>query len=118
MKQLRFLVVEDEPLVAMLHEDMIGLAGHVVVSTPYSYDEAVGAAEAEDFDVALLDAELWGRGADSVVAALISRNKSTIVCSGHAPSCLPHALKGLTTLSKPYMLADFTALLNDLHAAA
>lgn len=118
MGQLRVLVVEDEPLVAMLHEDLIGLAGHVTIAIPENHEAAVLAADMGVFDLALIDAEIWGREASLVVAAVQRRNKPIIVCSGHAPGDLPEALKGFVTLSKPYALSDLAAVLADVSAAA
>ena len=54
------LIVEDEPLIAMMLEDFLESLGHRVVATCESLDEAMGHAAGAAFDVAIIDVQLKG----------------------------------------------------------
>ena len=52
------LIVEDEPLIAMMLEDFLETLGHEVVATCESVEEAIERVEAGGFDVAIIDVQL------------------------------------------------------------
>ena len=52
----RILVVEDEVMIRMLLEDMLGELGHTVAAEAARIDEALEATKNADFDLAILDA--------------------------------------------------------------
>ena len=56
----RVFLVEDEALVAMMIEDLIGDLGCDVDQTAVRLDEALASARTGTFDVALLDLNLAG----------------------------------------------------------
>ena len=56
----RILVVEDEPMIRMLLEDMLGELGYTVAAEAAHIDEALEATKNADFDLAILDADLNG----------------------------------------------------------
>ena len=68
-KQAKLLVVEDDVLVRMLLADMVGELGYTVAAEAASIDEALEATRKTDFDLAILDADLEGRSASSMLAA-------------------------------------------------
>lgn len=55
---LSVLVVEDEPLIAMMIEDLIDLLGHRLAGTADAVAEALPLVEQGGFDVAILDVNL------------------------------------------------------------
>ena len=55
---LRVFVVEDEPMIGMLLEDMLDELGCTVAASAARLDEALTAARTGEFDVALLDVNL------------------------------------------------------------
>ena len=59
-KAKRILVVEDEPLIRMLLEDMLGELGYTVAAEAAGIEEALEATKNADFDLAILDADLNG----------------------------------------------------------
>ena len=63
------LIVEDEPLIAMMLEDFLLSLGHDVRATCDSVCEALKAVEAGDFDLAILDVNLKGESVWPVAAA-------------------------------------------------
>src|SRR6185503_18551328 len=56
--QRSILIVEDEPLIAMMLEDFLESLGHKVVACCESLEEALGHVEAGGFEVAILDVTL------------------------------------------------------------
>lgn len=71
----RFLVVEDEAMIALLLEDYLADLGHSMAWHADTVEEALQLAEREDgIDGAILDMNLHGRTIEPVVAALASRD--------------------------------------------
>ena len=60
----RVLVVEDEVMIRMMLEDMLGELGYTVAAEAARIDEALEATKNADFDLAILDAPV----ADALVA--------------------------------------------------
>jgi CheY-like chemotaxis protein len=80
----RVLVVEDEPLIAMLLEDMLSdlevtIAG-VAESVPAALDLLQGL---EEVDGAILDMNLRGRSVEPVAEALAKRGIPFVFASGY-----------------------------------
>src|SRR5437588_11281331 len=65
----RVLVVEDEPMIRMLLEDMLGELGYTVAAEVARIEEALEATKNADFDLAILDADLNGQPASPVADA-------------------------------------------------
>src|SRR5215475_8254313 len=63
MPAKRILVVEDELMIRMLLEDMLGELGYTVTAEAGRLDEALQAAKTADFDLAILDVNLDGEPA-------------------------------------------------------
>ena len=62
-KAKRILVVEDEPMIRMLLEDMLSELGYTVAAEAAGIEEALEATKNADFDLAILDADLKGQPA-------------------------------------------------------
>ena len=62
-KAKRILVVEDEPMIRMLLEDMLGELGYTVAAEAAGIEEALEATKNADFDLGILDADLNGQPA-------------------------------------------------------
>ena len=56
----RILVVEDELMIRMLLEDMLGELGYTVAAEAGRLEEALAAAQSAEIDVAILDVNLNG----------------------------------------------------------
>ena len=69
-KAKRILVVEDEPMIRMLLEDMLGELGYTVAAEAAGIEEALEATKNADFDLAILDADLKGQPALPVADAI------------------------------------------------
>lgn len=109
--RLRVLVVEDESLVAMFLEDVLEDLGHQMVG-PYSrVDAALTAAQAEDFDVAILDVNVNGQAIFPVAEAIAARGISFIFSTGYGQKSLPEEYRSRPTLDKPFLPGDVEAVL-------
>ncbi|WP_284734641.1 response regulator [Sphingosinicella terrae] len=76
-------MVEDEPLVAMLLEDMLVDLGFEVVGPALRFDRAMELAAAEAIDAAILDVNLGSHRSDAVAAALRERGVPFLYATGY-----------------------------------
>jgi PAS domain S-box-containing protein len=100
----RFLVIEDEPLIAL--DIVAGLEGAGVnVEGPIgSLKEALRAVEKGSFDGVLLDANLRGEPVDEIAAALTRRNIPFVFVTGYGRQALPESFARSAVLTKPFTL--------------
>jgi CheY-like chemotaxis protein len=105
----RVLVLEDEPVVAMLVEDMLVDLGCVVVGPASRLDDALAIAEREELDLAVLDINL-GRGDSFPVALVLDRRSVPFVfATGYGDRETP--FPSAPVVAKPYRADDlYTAL--------
>jgi CheY-like chemotaxis protein len=99
------LIVEDEPLIAMMLEDFLDSLGHRVVATCDSVDDALGWATSGGFDVAIIDVQLKDGKAVWPVADRLAENGTPFIVAtgGHVdPPPAQHA--NVPVLSKPYTI--------------
>jgi CheY-like chemotaxis protein len=109
----RVLVVEDEALVAMLLEDMIGDLGGTVVGPASRVSQAleiIGGAE-NGIDLAVLDVNLGGEEVFPVAAALAERGVPFVFSTGYGNAGLPAAWRDRPTLQKPFTHDQVRAVL-------
>lgn len=79
---IRVLIVEDEPLLAMDLEAALRNAG----AHPYcanSFQDALQHIEQRQFDVCIADLQLWGQSADLLIQALKKSNVPFLTYSGY-----------------------------------
>src|SRR5437764_10549438 len=79
----RVLIVEDEPLLAMMLEDMVLQLGHSVAEILDNLASATAAVENSHFDIAVLDVNLRGQKSFPVAEALASRNIPFLFATGY-----------------------------------
>jgi DNA-binding response OmpR family regulator len=102
-KQAKLLVVEDDEMIRMLLADMLCETGYTVGAEAASVDEALEATRQNDFDLAILDADLKGRSVSPVADALVARNIGFVFVTG----CGDHGLlayRDRPTLNKPFQI--------------
>jgi CheY-like chemotaxis protein len=107
---LRILVVEDEPLVAMGIEDLLGSIGARVVGPAASVAKALDLAAAGGFDGALLDVNLRGESVRPVADALAAAGTPFVFVTGHGAEGLPEAHRHRPVLAKPFRDAELAAI--------
>lgn len=115
LQGLRVLVVEDEALVAMLLEDMLGDLGCQVVATASRVDPAVLVARdpGQPIDVAILDVNVAGESIAPVVQALADRGVPFVFATGYGASGAPEGFRDRPTLQKPFGMNEVESRLRE-----
>jgi DNA-binding NarL/FixJ family response regulator len=85
------LIVEDEPLIAMMLEDFLESLGHTVVATCESVEDALAKVDAGGFDVAIIDVQL-------------KAGKPFVLATGGHVEPPPAEHQDAPVLSKPYTI--------------
>lgn len=102
----RALVVEDEVLMAMLLEDMLGDLGYAVAARSNHLDHAMRLAAAIDFDFALLDINLNGERSFPVADIVRRRGRPFLFASGYSRKILIPPYLDAPMLHKPFSLEE------------
>ena len=103
----RILVVEDETLIALLIEEMLGDLGCKVVGPAYRLDEALDLVKATDpIDGALLDVNVGGKPVFEVADLLRARGVPMVFSTGYGDGGLREADRGAPVLQKPFRLGE------------
>ena len=114
----RFLVAEDEAVIALLLEDVIERCGGTVVATAESCAEVLEVLSAHAIDAIILDVHLQGGTSEEVVAVAAHKNIAVLVCTGSPPHTLSPAFRNLPVLKKPWQGDEFDRALAQLFAEA
>ena len=109
----RILVVEDELMIRMLLEDMLGELGYTVAAEAGHIDEALEAAKSGDFDVAILDVNLNGHPISPVADALVARGTPFVFATGYGERGLPEPYRDRPTLKKPFQMEGLKQMLDN-----
>ena len=115
---VRVLLVEDEPIVAMLAEDMLDAIGCVVILTVSTVADAGAAIASLSFDVAMVDLNLDGDDGLVVAAAVSKRGIPCLITTGYDGQSATREQPAAMVLMKPYLLADLEAALERCVARA
>ena len=114
---LRVLVVEDEMMVSMLIEDMLGELGCLVVGPASRLDEAMELAKDADLDCAVLDVNLGGQPIFPLADLLRERGRPFAFATGYGDAGLRDVDKGSPVLQKPFREGDLARVLGELQAS-
>ena len=116
LQGLRVLIVDDETLVAMLLEDMLGDLGCEVAASVSRVAQALLAAQDESrpFDVAILDVNVAGESIAPVADALAVRGTPFVFATGYGASGAPEGHRGRPTLQKPFGVNDIEVRLREV----
>jgi CheY-like chemotaxis protein len=106
----RILIVEDEPIVAMMVEDMLLDLGAQAVGPATSLQRATQFAREGGFDAVILDLNLGGEGTESVAGALHDAGIPFILATGYDFGGVAN-LGEAGILQKPYRLEQMAAAL-------
>src|SRR6185312_436022 len=109
----RVLVIEDDPVVAMVLEAVLQKLGLEVI-VDLSVVNALTEIDAGEFDAVLLDMELRGESARPVLLALMARNFPFVVISGRDQSALVAEFPQLRVLMKPVSSAELQRTVHSL----
>lgn len=98
------LIVEDEPLIAMMLEDFILSLGHGVTANCENVSTALAAVSAGGFDLAILDVNLKGESVWPVATALRANGIPFVLASGGHVDPPPAEFANVTMIEKPYTI--------------
>lgn len=115
---LSVLVIEDEPLIAMMIEDFIDMLGHRLAGSCDSVAEALVKVEEGGFDVAILDVNLRDGACWPVADALKAKGINFLIASGGHVDPPPATHAGAQQLAKPFTLDAVQAALESVSASA
>jgi two-component sensor histidine kinase/CheY-like chemotaxis protein len=122
LKGARFLVVEDEPLIALQLVGSLETAGAERVRSVGTEEEALQVIENDHFDCVLLDANLHGRPVDGIAATLTRHGMPFIFITGYGRENLPLSFRQAQSLDKPVserqLLEAITKLLSTTGSVA
>ncbi len=108
------LLVEDDPLVAMMIEAYLDVLGHELVGPAESVAAALNLIGSARFDTAIVDVHLAnGEISASVATALKAAATPFLVTTGHQVELDP-AYESAPLLAKPFTLASLEAALLNL----
>lgn len=102
------LIVEDEPLIAMMLEDFLESLGHRVVGTCDTVECALDKVENGGFDLAILDVNLKGENVWPVASRLREQNVPFVIATGGHVDPPPPEFNDAPVIEKPYTVDRVT----------
>ena len=105
------LIVEDEPLIAMMLEDFLMSLGHEVSGSCDSVSSALEAVDKGTFDLAILDVNLKGENVWPVATALREKGTPFVLASGGHVDPPPPEFKNAPMIEKPYTIDRVTPII-------
>src|SRR5258705_5273974 len=95
-------LVEDEVMIRMMVADMLEELGYRIAAEAGEIGEAIKLAQSTDFDFAILDVNVNGKGISPVADLIRARNRPFIFATGYGSSGLPEEYPDRPTLQKPF----------------
>lgn len=114
---LRVLLVEDEAMVAMMLEDMLGDLGCEIVGPAASVARALELAGDAALDGAILDVNVGGEAIYPVAEALTARGVPFVFTTGYGATDIDARFAGAPALQKPFSPPSLYDALADAVAA-
>lgn len=109
---MRALIIEDEPFIALLVEDLLRGAGYATFDFAASAGEAVAAAKANCPDLIVADVQLQGAetGIDAI-RAICARSSIPVVFVTAHPRDVREQLGEVPIVQKPFVAGDLASAL-------
>jgi len=113
LKGARVLVLEDETLVSMMVEDMLGDLGCEIVGPFARLDAALDYMKGDNLalDVALLDVNLGSERSFPLAEILKQHGVPIVFTTGYDEAGVPAEWRDRPALRKPFMMAEMAAIL-------
>jgi DNA-binding response OmpR family regulator len=102
------LIVEDEPLIAMMLEDFLHSLGHQVRGSCDTVSGALKEVERGGFDLAILDVNLKGENVWPVATRLREKNVPFVIATGGHVDPAPPEFNNAPVIEKPYTVDRVT----------
>ena len=112
------LIVEDEPLIALMLTDMLADLGFEVAASVTQVAEALSLLENLKIDVALLDVNIGTQKIDPVADLLAARGTPFIFTTGYGNSGVPTNHSGRAILQKPFHIDELADILRSVLGTA
>lgn len=111
----RFLIVEDDPLVAMMLEDYLQQMHRQPVGAVGNVSAALDAIQTQEIDAAIVDVVLErGENAEPVAEALRSKRLPFMIATGGFIMPPGAAFAGRPLLLKPFTFASLASAIDEL----
>lgn len=110
----RVLVVEDEMLVLIMIEDLLGDLGCESVTAAASVKQALALIDAQTFDVAMLDMNLNGSNSYAVAEALRAGGVPFAFSTGYSGHDIRDGYRDRPVLKKPFRDRELIDMLTRL----
>ena len=110
--QRSILIVEDEPLIAMMLEDFLESLGYSVHGTCDNVGDALKRVGEGGFDLAILDVNLNGQTAWPVAQSLREKNIPFVIATGGHVEPPPPEFANVPVIEKPYTVDRVTPALD------
>lgn len=114
LRGCRVLVVEDEFVVALDESSILQDEGCLVFGPATTVDQALVHIASNQFDLAVLDANLNGRSVERIAEALAAKGVPFLFASGYGPESLPKGWATHPLLEKPFSGPQLIKALLDL----
>lgn len=114
----RVLIVEDEPLIALMLADMLADLGYDVAANVTQVAEALSVLADTAIDAALLDVNLGTQKIDPVADLLAERGTPFLFTTGYGDAGVPPMHIGRPILQKPFHFEELSAALRSLIGSA
>ncbi len=112
----RILIVDDEPLIAMMAEDWLDELGHAAVGPAHDLNSALALADG-DLDAAILDLTLGGEESYPVATRLRELGVPFAFATGHGRDYLKPDFRDAPQLPKPFEFETFRLIVEALTQA-
>jgi DNA-binding response OmpR family regulator len=109
----KILIVDDEPLIAMLVEAWVADMGHEPVGPAYSLADARGLLGGL-IDAAVIDLTLGHESGVPIAEALVAKGVPFVYATGQAEGQLNHLPRAAGVLLKPYSFEAFEAAIKGM----
>lgn len=109
------LIVEDEPLIAMMLEDFLDVLDHGLAGTADSVSTALARIDGGGIDAAILDVNLRGGEKSTAVAeALADKGVPFVFATGGGEDGVDARFRDRPRLQKPFTMDGVAKALNEL----
>jgi two-component system response regulator HydG len=100
---MRVLIVEDEPLISLLLEELIETSGHPVAGVAVTLSQARAIMAAQDLDIAFLDLFLQGQETSVELSRELAEKAIPVLfVTGNEQECRNHRARAVGYIEKPF----------------